>query len=84
MKHKNSLIWVVLAGLLLCSTVSIADLEENWNDFLHYTAIGRFELAESYANQIIESEPDPTQLLALAEENQEGYRLLLKTLLFGW
>jgi HEAT repeat protein len=78
MKHKNSLIWVVLAGLLLCSTVSIADLEENWNDFLHYTAIGRFELAESYAEQIIESQPDPTLLLDLAEENQEGYRLLLK------
>ena len=78
MKHKSSLIGVMLAGLLLCSTVSVADLEENWNDFLHYTMIGRFELAESYANQIIESEPDPTQLLALAEENQEGYRLLLK------
>jgi hypothetical protein len=58
--------------------VSAADLEENWNDFLHYTMIGRLELAESYANQIIESEPDPTQLLALSEENQEGYRLLLR------
>jgi hypothetical protein len=69
---------MLLAGLLLCSTVSAADLEENWNDFLHYTMIGRLELAESYANQIIESEPDPTQLLALSEENQEGYRLLLK------
>ena len=78
MKHKSSLIGVMLAGLLLCSTVSVADLEENWNDFLHYTAIGRFELAESYAEQIIESQPDPTLLLDLAEENQEGYRLLLK------
>ncbi|MHC5086591.1 MAG: HEAT repeat domain-containing protein, partial [Planctomycetota bacterium] len=28
--------------------------------------------------QIIASEPDPTQLLTLSEENQEGYRLLLK------
>jgi hypothetical protein len=69
---------MLLAGLLLCSAVSAADLEENWNDFLHYTMIGRLELAESYANQIIASEPDPTQLLALSEENQEGYRLLLK------
>ena len=77
MRYKTSLV-MLLAGLLLCSTVSAADLEENWNDFLHYTMIGRLELAESYANQIIESEPDPTQLLALSEENQEGYRLLLK------
>lgn len=78
MRYKSSLVWVMLAGLLLCSAVSVADLEENWNDFLHYTAIGRFELAKSHADQIIESQPDPTQLLALAEENQEGYRLLLK------
>ncbi|MHC5123943.1 MAG: HEAT repeat domain-containing protein [Planctomycetota bacterium] len=77
MRYKTSLV-MLLAGLLLCSAVSAADLEENWNDFLHYTMIGRLELAESYANQIIASEPDPTQLLALSEENQEGYRLLLK------
>ena len=78
MRYKSSLIWVMLMGLLLGSTVSVADLEENWNDFLHYTAIGRFELAKSYAEQIIESQPDPTQLLDLTEENQEGYHLLLK------
>jgi len=78
MKYKSSWMWVMLAGLLVCSTVYGADLEENWNDFLHYTAIGRFELAKSYAEQIIESQPDPTQLLDLSEENQEGYRLLLK------
>ncbi|MHC4373677.1 MAG: HEAT repeat domain-containing protein [Planctomycetota bacterium] len=77
MRYKTSLV-MLLAGLLLCSAVSAADLEENWNDFLHYTMIGRLELAESYANQIIASEPDPTQLLTLSEENQEGYRLLLK------
>jgi len=79
MKHKSSLTWVMLVGLLVCSTLSAAaGLEENWNDFLHYTAIGRFELAKSYAEQIIESQPDPTRLLELSEENQEGYRLLLK------
>ena len=78
MRYKNSLTWVMLVGLLVCSTLSAADLEENWNDFLHYTAIGRFELAKSYAEQIIQDSPDPTQLLALSEENQEGYRLLLK------
>ena len=78
MRHKSSLIWVMLAGLLLCSAMSVAGLEENWNNFLHYTAMGRFELARSYAELIIESQPDPTQLLALSEENQEGYRLLLK------
>ena len=119
MRHKSSLIWVMLAGLFLCPALQAADIslqdddsfesataeeftdageeavkvemvdpvahaqaakeiESNWNDFLHYTAIGRFELAKSHAELIIESQPDPTQLLALSEENQEGYRLLLK------
>ncbi len=78
MRHRNSLIWAILAGLLVCPALYGASLEENWNDFLHYTAIGRFELAKSHAEQIIQDSPDPTQLLALSEENQEGYRLLLK------
>jgi hypothetical protein len=78
MRHKTSLIWVALAGLLVSSALYATELEDNWNDFLHYTAIGRFELAKSHAELIIESQPDPTQLLALSEGNQEGYRLLLK------
>jgi HEAT repeat protein len=70
----------MLVGLLTCSTLYAADVEENWHDFLHYTAIGRFELAKSSAELIIESNPDPTLLLDLAEkdENQQEYQLLLK------
>jgi hypothetical protein len=70
--------WAVFGILLLSSSLFGATLEENWNDFLHYTAIGRFELAKSYGRQIIESQPDPVELLALSEENPQGYRLLLK------
>lgn len=78
MRNKHSLTWVMFAGLFICSTLYAAELEQNWNDFLHYTAIGRFELAKSYAEQIITSQPDPTKLLDLADSNEEGYRLLLK------
>ena len=117
MRDKHSLRWVMLAGLLICSTLYAADeandvatdmvaddandvvadvaadeaaadmaaeaaaeVEENWHDFLHYTAIGRYELAKSHAELIIESQPAPTLLLDLAEkeENQQEYRLLLK------
>ncbi|MHC5156825.1 MAG: HEAT repeat domain-containing protein [Planctomycetota bacterium] len=78
MRHKSILTWVMLAGLLIPSALYAAELEENWNDFLHYTAIARFELAKSYAEQIIESQPDPTLLLDLSEANPEGSRLLLK------
>jgi HEAT repeat protein len=55
-------------------------LEDNWNDFLHYTKIGRLDLAKGYAHAILAGSPDPVKLLALAEENQPGYALLLKVI----
>jgi len=78
MRYKNSLKWVVLAILMVGSTLYAATLEENWNDFLHYAAIGRFDLAQSYGEQIVESQPEPTALLDLADANPDGYRLLKK------
>ena len=53
-------------------------LEDNWDDFLHYTAIGRLDLAAGYAQAIIDSSPDPLELLELAESNPNGYQILLK------
>ena len=52
-------------ALMLCTVVFAVnsgfsqELKDNWNDFLHYTKIGRFDLAKSYAQAILESEPDP-------------------------
>jgi len=54
------------------------NLKDNWNDFLHYTVIGRFDLAAGFAQKIIESEPDPLALLDLGEENPRGYAILVK------
>lgn len=73
--------FVVLACFL--SSIVIAqvvedNLKSHWNDFLHYSAIGRLDLAKAYAQTIIDSDPDPIDLLGLAEKNQKGYRLLLK------
>lgn len=78
MRNKSSLTWAFAAVLLLSSTLLGATVKENWNDFLHYTAIGRIDLAKSYGQQLIADQPDPTVLLDLAQENAEGYRLLLK------
>jgi len=55
-------------------------LEDNWNDFLHYTKIGRLDLAKGYAQAILTEGPDPVRVLALSEENQPGYALLLKVI----
>ncbi|HAL45019.1 MAG: hypothetical protein A2Y12_17525 [Planctomycetes bacterium GWF2_42_9] len=53
-------------------------LEDNWNDFLHYTVLGRYDLAGGYAQKIIDSNPDPLQLLKLSENNPKGYAILVK------
>lgn len=78
MENKSSLKLAVAAVLLLASGLFGATVEENWNDFLHYTAIGRFELAKSYGEQLIADQADPVELLELAQKNAQGYRLLLK------
>ncbi len=52
------------------------NLEDNWNDFLHYTKIGRFDLAKGYAQAVLDSSPDPVELLALSEANRAGYAIL--------
>ncbi len=78
MENKSSLKLAVAAVLLLSCGLFGATVEENWNDFLHYTAIGRFELAKSHGEQLIADQADPVELLELAQKNAQGYRLLLK------
>ena len=65
---------------VLCSAlfVSASELEEKWNDFLHYTAIGRFELAKGYGESIIAGDYNPVALLELSQTNARGYSILLK------
>ncbi len=53
-------------------------LAENWNDFLHYTKIGRFDLAKGYGRAVLESNPDPAELFKLVEDNRSGYDLAMK------
>ncbi len=64
--------------LFFSQTAFSQDIEGDWNDFLHYTAIGRFDLASAYGEKIVGSDPDPIELLTLSEENTNGYRILLK------
>jgi hypothetical protein len=78
MENKVSLRSMVLGVLFLSTSLFAATVQEDWNNFLHYTAIGKFDLAKSYGEQIIAGQPDPTVLLELAENNAQGYRLLLK------
>jgi len=76
---KGKIIAAILAlGLLLADVGFAQNLEENWNDFLHYTKIGRFDLAAGYAQAVLDSKPDPVELLGLSEANPPGFAILLK------
>ena len=37
-------------------TSSSNQLEDNWNDFLHYTVLGRYDLASGFAQKVIDSD----------------------------
>ena len=52
---------VLLAGV---TTVGYCQgLEKNWNDFVHFAAIGNFDLAKGYAQAVIDSSHQVSQLL---------------------
>jgi len=68
---------LVLTFLVTCSVFS-QELEDNWNDYLHYTKIGRLDLAKGYAQVILESNPDPIKLLDLSESNPRAFELFIK------
>jgi len=70
---------VISAMLFFTAAGTLArGLEEDWNDFLHYIKIGRLDLAAGYARAVLESNPEPRELLALSQKNPQGYRVLLK------
>jgi len=76
---KKKIIGAILAtALFTVSACFGATLKGDWNDFLHYTKIGQFDLAKGYAKAVLESNPDPVELLTLSEENEQGYAILLR------
>ena len=78
MFNRKTVLAGLIATLILTSLGLGQTLEDNWNDFLHYTKIGRFDLAAGYAQAVIDSNPDPVELLMLSESNVQGYSILLK------
>jgi HEAT repeat protein len=78
MFNRKTIGVILAAGLFVVSVCFGATLKENWDDYLHYTKIGRLDLAKGYAQAVLESNPDPLELLSLSEENPRGYAILLR------
>ena len=76
MFNKKTVPAILTIGLFVVSNGFCQGLEENWNDFLHYTKIGRFDLAKGYAQVLLESNPDPVKLFELSEGNPAGFSFL--------
>jgi len=66
---------IVGTGLAQSQTQTLAD---NWSDFLHYTKIGRLDLAKGYARAVLQGNPDPAELYKLVEANPTGYEIAMK------
>ena len=80
MFSKKTLRAILLTGLFVVGTANSQSIEDNWNDFLHYTKIARLDLAAGYAQAVLDAEPDPLELLSLSEANPQGYAILLKVI----
>ena len=65
-KKNRAIITVVITALLFATAALGQNLEDDWNDFLHYIKIGRLDLAKGYAQAVLQREPDPVKLLALS------------------
>jgi hypothetical protein len=78
MLKAKTAIAILAITYLGISTCSAQTLEENWNDFLHYTKIGRFDMAKGYAQAVLSNNPDPVKLLELSRANQQGYQILVR------
>jgi HEAT repeat protein len=66
--------------LALCSANACfaQTVEDSWDEFLHYTVIGRFDLAKVNAQALLAANPDPEKLLELSKENPQGYQILVR------
>ncbi len=70
---------LAVIALALCSVNACLaqTVEDTWDEFLHYTVIGNLDLAKGYAKTLLDSNPEPQELLALSKDNPQGYQILL-------
>ena len=74
-KTALAVIAVALCSVNACFAQAV---EDSWDEFLHYTVIGRFDLAKGYAQKLLAGNPDPEKLLELSKENPQGYQILVR------
>jgi len=71
---------LVAVAILAANACLAQTLEDDWKDFLHYTTIGRFDLAKGHAQALLAANPDPVALLEISRQNEQGYQIMLKVI----
>jgi len=69
---------ILLLASILTAVVVADELEDNWGNYLHYTKIGRLDLAKGYAQAVLEAKPDPVVILGYVQDNPQALVLLRK------
>ena len=78
MSKYKAVIGVFLLAWILSATAFADELEDNWGNFLHYTKIGRLDLAKGYAQAVLDAEPNAVTILGFVEKNPQAQVLLRK------
>ena len=71
---------IIAELILLVDSGRVVSLtEKNWDEMMHYAMIANFDLAKGYGEALLKLDPDPSQLLSLAESDRYGppYRNLV-------
>jgi hypothetical protein len=76
MFDKRTVVIILAVGLFISCTGFSQTLEQNWNDFLHYTRIGRFDLAQIYGKALIQDPNNAVQVFDLSQQNTTGFQLV--------
>ena len=53
-----------------------AELQQNFQQMVHYYKIAKFDLAKNFAEAVLAANPEPTVLLRLVEHKEVGYVLV--------
>ncbi len=69
---------VILMAFFLVPIALAGELKDDWGDFLHYTKIGRLDLAKRYGQALLDANPDPVALHGLTLANPQGYDIMLR------
>ncbi len=75
MNEKMKIFWFsgitammfILSPVVYGQETAVADYEKMWSDMMHYTLIGKWDIAKGHGEDLLSSQPDPVKILNLAE-----------------